>query len=158
MPLLLIAYGAATVLGNHVVGRHADRRPVGILALGLALNLAFLTGFALFADLSVPAVVCMLRVGLVGVTMNPAMGVRVQRAGNDGPLVNTVHASFITLGVMIGSSVGGVAINAVGLRGPLWLGALLAALGLLTLLPELGRPASARRERTAQTARVGAGG
>ncbi|MFF0575619.1 MFS transporter [Streptosporangium saharense] len=139
VPLLLVAYGAATVIGNHVVGRLADRHTIGVLLAGLILNTVFLAGFALFAHLGVPAVIAMLGVGLVGVTMNPAMAVRVQRAGNPGPLVNTVHASFITLGVIIGSSVGGLAIDAFGLRAPLWLGAGLAVLGVASLLPELSR-------------------
>ncbi|MFH9657779.1 MFS transporter [Streptomyces sp. NPDC017248] len=137
VPLLLIAYGAATVVGNTVVGRLADRYTAPVLALGLLLNALFLTGFAVFAALPVPAVACMLGVGLVGVTMNPAMVTRVQRAGNAGPLVNTVHSSFITLGVIIGSSLGGVAIDLWGLRAPLWLGAALAVAGLPTVLPEL---------------------
>ncbi|MFI0186616.1 MFS transporter [Streptomyces sp. NPDC017082] len=137
VPLLLIAYGAATVVGNTVVGRLADRYTALVLALGLLLNALFLTGFAVFAALPVPAVACMLGVGLVGVTMNPAMVTRVQRAGNAGPLVNTVHSSFITLGVIIGSSLGGVAIDLWGLRAPLWLGAALAVAGLPTVLPEL---------------------
>ncbi|EYT79624.1 MFS transporter [Streptomyces sp. Tu 6176] len=139
VPVLLIAYGAATVAGNHVVGRLADRHAVPVLALGLLLNTVFLSGFALLAGLPVPAVVCMLGVGLVGVTMNPAMVTRVQRAGNAGPLVNTVHSSFITLGVILGSSLGAVAIDARGLRAPLWLGAVMAVAGLATLLPELTR-------------------
>ncbi|MER7210406.1 MFS transporter [Streptosporangium sp. NPDC000239] len=139
VPLLLVAYGAATVAGNHVVGRLADRHTVGVLLSGLVLNTVFLAGFAAFAHLSVPAVIAMLGVGLVGVTMNPAMAVRVQRVGNPGPLVNTVHASFITLGVIIGSSAGGLVIDGFGLRAPLWLGAGLAVLGVVSLLPELGR-------------------
>ncbi|MGW0470426.1 MFS transporter [Streptomyces coeruleorubidus] len=141
VPALLIAYGAATVVGNTVVGRLADRRTVAVLAVGLLLNALFLTGFALLADVPVSAVVCMLGIGLVGVTMNPAMVTRVQRTGNAGPLVNTVHSSFITLGVILGSSLGAVAIDAWGLRAALWLGAGMAVLGLTTLLPEvaLGR-------------------
>ncbi|MFC3986211.1 MFS transporter [Streptosporangium jomthongense] len=139
VPLLLVAYGAATVAGNHVVGRLADRHTVGVLLSGLVLNTVFLAGFAAFAHLSVPAVIAMLGVGLVGVTMNPAMAVRVQRVGNPGPLVNTIHASFITLGVIIGSSAGGLVIDGFGLRAPLWLGAGLAVLGVVSLLPELGR-------------------
>ncbi|MBB5929648.1 MFS transporter [Streptomyces echinatus] len=135
VPLLLIAYGAATA----VVGRLADRYAVPVLAVGLLLNLLFLGGFAVLADAPVPAVVCLLGIGLVGVTMNPAMATRVQRAGNAGPLVNSVHTSFITLGVIVGSSLGAVALDARGLRAPLWLGAALAALGLLTVLPELRR-------------------
>nr|WP_272923061.1 MFS transporter [Streptomyces sp. SID5464] len=136
VPALLIAYGAATVIGNTVVGRLADRRTVPVLAVGLSLNAVFLAGFALLADLPVPAVACMLGIGLVGVTMNPAMVTRVQRAGNAGPLVNTVHSSFITLGVILGSSLGAVAIDVWGLRATLWLGAGMAVLGLTTLLPE----------------------
>lgn len=139
VPVLLIAYGAATVVGNLVVGRLADRHAVPVLAAGLALNLVFLGAFALLADLPVPAVAAMLGIGLTGVTMNPAMVTRVQRAGNARPLVNTVHSSFITLGVILGSSLGGLALAGVGLRAPLWLGAGLAALGLVSLLPELTR-------------------
>ncbi|MFH8221126.1 MFS transporter [Streptomyces sp. NPDC018057] len=139
VPVLLIAYGAATVAGNHVVGRLADRHAAAVLTLGLLLNTVFLSGFALLAGRPVPAVACMLGVGLVGVTMNPAMVTRVQRAGNAGPLVNTVHSSFITLGVILGSSLGAVAIDARGLRAPLWLGAVMAVAGLATLLPELTR-------------------
>ncbi|MEO3875883.1 MFS transporter [Nonomuraea sp. B12E4] len=139
VPLLLVAYGAATVVGNTVVGRLADRHTISVQVWGLALNLLFLTGFALLAHVSVPAVAFMLGIGLVGVTMNPAMGTRVQRIANARPLVNTVHSSFITLGVIIGSSVGGLAIDAYGLRAPLWLGAALAAIGLLCFLPEARR-------------------
>ncbi|MCC3770110.1 MFS transporter [Streptomyces sp. UNOC14_S4] len=139
VPLLLVAYGAATVVGNTVVGRLADRYTLGVLLCGLALNLLFLVGFALLAHLAVPAVVCMLGIGLVGVTMNPAMVTRVQRAGNAGPLVNTIHSSFITSGIVIGTSLGGPAIDTFGLRAPLWLGAGLAVIGLLTLVPVLVR-------------------
>ncbi|MEV5301982.1 MFS transporter [Amycolatopsis methanolica] len=95
---------------------------------GLALNLVFLAAFAVLADLPAPALVAMLGIGLVGVTMNPAMVTRVQRAGNARPLVNTVHSSFITLGVILGSSLGGLVIDTSGLRTPPWLGAGLAAL------------------------------
>ncbi|MFE1775376.1 MFS transporter [Streptomyces sp. NPDC059008] len=139
VPLLLVGYGAATVLGNTVVGRLADRFTVGVQLVGLALNFLFLAGFALLAHLAVPAVVLLTGIGLVGVTMNPAMATRVQRTGNARPLVNTVHSSFITLGVIVGSSVGGLAIDSFGLRAPLWLGAALAAVGIATLLPDLRR-------------------
>ncbi|MFJ8429671.1 MFS transporter [Kitasatospora sp. NPDC094019] len=136
VPLLLVAYGAATVVGNTVVGRLADRYALPVLATGLALNAVFLAGLALLAQSRVPAVGLLLGVGLVGVTMNPAMVSRVQRIGGSRPLVNTVHNSFITLGVILGSLLGGLAIDALGLRAVLWLGAVLAVAGLLTLLPD----------------------
>jgi MFS transporter, DHA1 family, inner membrane transport protein len=139
VPFLLVAYGAATVVGNTIVGRLADRHALAVLLCGLVLNLVFLTGFALFAHVGAAAVACVLGIGLVGVTMNPAMGVRVQRAGNIGPLVNTIHGSFITGGIIVSSAVGGLAIDGFGLRAPLWLGVGLALLGILTLVPDLAR-------------------
>ncbi|PZT69243.1 MFS transporter [Streptomyces sp. SW4] len=139
VPVLLIAYGAAGVVGNNIVGRFADRHTVPVLTVGLVLNAVFLAGFAVLADLPAPAVLCMMGIGLAGVTMNPAMATRVQRTGNAGPLVNTVHTSFITLGVILGSSLGAVVIEAWGLRAPLWLGAIMALAGLATVLPDLAR-------------------
>ncbi|MDI3405704.1 MFS transporter [Streptomyces cavernicola] len=149
VPVLLIAYGAATVIGNSVVGHLADRRTVSVQVVGLVLNTLFLAGFAVFAEVSAAAVVLMMGIGLVGVTMNPAMATRVQRTGNPGPLVNTVHSSFITLGVIIGSSLGGVFVESFGLRSPLWLGAAIAVLGLVSLLPELRRRGHPAPKQTA---------
>jgi predicted MFS family arabinose efflux permease len=63
-PLLLVAYGAEIFAGNWVVGRLADRHALPVLLCGLALNGLVLTGFALPAHLSVPAVVCLLGAGL----------------------------------------------------------------------------------------------
>ncbi|HEU5130083.1 MAG TPA: MFS transporter, partial [Glycomyces sp.] len=126
VPFLLLAYGAATVVGNTVVGRLADRRTVATLLTGTLLNAAFLTGFAVFTDTPALALAFMLGIGLVGVTMNPAMAVRVQRAGGTRPLVNTVHSSFITLGVILGSAIGSALIPEHGLRAPIVLGAVLA--------------------------------
>ncbi|WP_066936022.1 MFS transporter [Streptomyces sp. NBRC 110611] len=154
VPLLLIGYGAATVIGNTVVGRLADRHTVGVQLVGLTLNFLFLAGFAVFAHLAVPAVLLMLGIGLVGVTMNPAMVTRVQRTANARPLVNTVHSSFITLGVTVGSSVGGLTIDSVGLRGPLWLGAGLAVIGIGTLIPDLLRGRSRTSDGVRQPARA----
>ncbi|MFH8793428.1 MFS transporter [Streptomyces sp. NPDC017941] len=142
VPLLLVAYGAATLIGNTVVGRLADRHTLPVLVTGLLLNLGFLVGFALLADIPAGAVTMMLGIGLVGVTMNPAMVTRVQRVGNTRPLVNSVHSSFITGGIIIATSVGGPAIDAYGLRAPLWIGAGLAVLGLLSLVPEVRRRTS----------------
>ncbi|MGV9298777.1 MFS transporter [Amycolatopsis sp. NPDC003676] len=139
VPLLLLGYGAATVVGNSIVGRLADRHTVSTLAVGTLLNAFFLTGFALFTDVPAAALVFMLAIGLAGVTMNPAMAVRVQRAGNTSPLVNTVHSSFITLGVMLGSSVGASLIEPYGLRAPIVLGAAMAVVAVVTILPAFRR-------------------
>jgi DHA1 family inner membrane transport protein len=111
-----------------------------VLLTGTTLNVVFLAGFALFTDVPPVAVAFMLGVGLVGITMNPAMAVRVQRAGSTRPLVNTVHASFITLGVILGSGVGSALVGGHGLRAPIVLGVGLAVVAVITVLPILRNP------------------
>lgn len=140
VPLILLAYGAATVLGNWIVSRLADRHTALTLLLGTGLNVAFLAGLALFASTPIPAIATLLGVGLVGVTMNPAMAIRVQRAGSTAPLINTVHASFITFGIVVSSWLGAALIPHYGLRAPIIVGAVMAVLAALTILPALRDP------------------
>lgn len=76
---------AAGVLGNTVVGRFADRHTLGVVLTGPVLNAGFLTGFALLAQLPVPAVVFMMGIGLVGIIIATSLG---------GPLIGAygLHA------------------------------------------------------------------
>ncbi len=147
VPFLLLAYGAATVVGNNIVGRLADRHTISTLLVGTVLNAIFLTGFAIFTDLPPIAVAFMLGIGLVGVTMNPAMTVRVQRAGSARPLVNTVHSSFITLGIILGSAIGSALLPHYGLRAPIVLGVAMALLAIPAILPALSSTYLRRGEK-----------
>lgn len=140
VPLLLLAYGAATVVGNMIVARLADRHTISTLLVGTALNIVFLTGFAIFTDVPALALVFMFGIGLVGVTMNPAMAVRAQRAGSTAPLANTIHSSFITLGIILGSAIGSALIPTYGLRSPVILGIGMAILAIVVILPALASP------------------
>lgn len=140
VPVLLLVYGVATLIGNLIVGRLADKHTISTQLFGTALNALFLTGFALFTGIPSLALAFMLGIGLVGVTMNPAMAVRIQRAGSTAPLVNTIHGSFITLGVIIGSAVGSALIPLHGLRAPVVLGIGLAILSIAVILPALASP------------------
>ncbi|WP_424186688.1 MFS transporter [Actinokineospora sp. G85] len=137
---LLVVYGVATIIGNYVVGRLADRYAIAVLAFGLLSLVVLMSLFGMLAGSQAVAVAAMLGIGLVGVTMNPALVARVMGVANGRPLVNTVHTSVITLGVVVGSSLGGLGIDlGYGLRVPLWIGAGMAVLGFLTLVPDLVR-------------------
>ncbi|MCP3776024.1 MFS transporter [Paenibacillus sp. MZ04-78.2] len=136
VPLLLGVYGMATVAGNLVTGRLADRYMMPILTIGLMLLTASLMMFGIYAHSPYVAVIAVIMIGLTGVTLNPAMSTRITRVAGTGTLVATVHASVISLGIVIGSSIGGLTIDAgYGLRSPLWVGFILAMLGLVSLLP-----------------------
>ncbi|WP_429842065.1 MFS transporter [Brevibacillus sp. FIR094] len=138
IPYLLALYGVATVIGNIVIGRLADRFAMRILVTGFSILLAALVLFAVGAENKWIAVLSIVLIGLTGVAMNPAMIARVMNTAGSGTMVNTVHTSFITLGVAIGSSLGGIGISSgYGLVSPLWVGACLAVIGLFSIVPYL---------------------
>lgn len=138
VPVLLSIYGAATVMGNMITGRLADRFTMQTMFVGLILIATSLFTFALFADVPIITIIAVVVLGFVGVPMNPPMATRVMRTANTGTLVNSIHGSVISLGVVVGSLVGGMTIDAGwGLVSPLWVGFILAGFGLLSLLPFL---------------------
>lgn len=137
---LLAAYGVANLLGNMVVGRFADRYTFQALGWGLGLQVVALVGFATAGQHTWLNIGCFLLLGLTGVALNPAMVARVMKAAEPAALVNALHTSVITAGLALGSWAGGSAIEAgYGLRAPLWVGAVMALIGLLSVAPVLMR-------------------
>jgi predicted MFS family arabinose efflux permease len=143
---LLALYGVANLLGNMIVGRLADRYTLATLGWGLGVMVVALSGFALAGDQLWLSLACFLALGLTGVALNPAMVARVMRAAEPGALVNALHTSVITAGLALGSWAGGAAIDSgYGLSAPLWVGAGLALLGLLSLWRPLTVTAEPKR-------------
>lgn len=143
IPWLLGMYGVANIVGNAVVGRYADKHTYSVMVCGLLLLITALVAFSLLAQSATVSIMMIILIGLVGVTMNPAMVARVMRTARPGTLVNTVHASVINIGLGMGVWLGGLGISAgYGLLSPLWVGTLLAVLGLLSLLPYVARRGS----------------
>ncbi|MFD1956534.1 MFS transporter [Paenibacillus thailandensis] len=152
VPLLLAVYGVATIIGNIVTGRLSDRYMMPVLTIGLLMLTLALVLFGLFADIGAIAIIAVILTGLAGVPMNPAMATRITRVAGTGSLVTTVHGSVISLGVVVGSAAGGLTIDAgYGLISPLWIGALLAVFGLMTLLPFFRRSGAPQSRLTAPT-------
>lgn len=144
--VILFAYGVATVFGNYVVGRLADKHTIATLVGGTFLLSTALLTFAFFAHVEVVAILGIISIGLFGVSLNPAMATRVMRAANAGPLVNTCHTSVITFGILVGSSLGGVLLDLSGnLRAPLWLGSVMALLAFVTVVPGFGMSRVSRK-------------
>lgn len=103
---------------------------------GLCALMAALTVFAVWGEYKAVGVGALVVIGLVGVPMNPAMIARVMRTARPGALVNTVHTSVINIGLGVGAWMGGLGVAAgYGVRSPLWVGIMLALLGLCSLLP-----------------------
>ncbi|MHB0801576.1 MFS transporter [Bacillus thuringiensis] len=138
IPYLLALYGSATVIGNIIIGKFADKFTMKIFMGGLIILIIALSLFALSAENKYIAVISTIFIGLTGVALNPAMVARVMKTASNGIMINTVHSSFITLGIVIGSSLGGLGISkGYGFVSPLWIGACLAILGVISLFPYL---------------------
>jgi len=143
VPAVLTGYGLAAVLGNMIVGRLADRYPMAVLTAGLGALVVLLVSFALGAGQPAAVLVAVAGIGVVGLPLNSATIVRRMRVVANTPMINTVGASVVNVGIAVGPMLGGLAISAgLGLTAPLWIGAALAGLGLLSLLPFLRRGAA----------------
>jgi len=139
---LLALYGVANLIGNALVGRVADRHTIAAQGWGMVLMVLVLGGFALAGDQLWLNLACFIALGLTGVALNPAMAARVMKAAEPIALVNALHTSLITAGLALGSWAGGAVIEAgYGLRAPLWVGAAMALVGVLSLW----RPKVSRR-------------
>ncbi len=149
--MILLAYGVCTVIGNLIVGRFADRHAVAVLRLGHALVFIALVILGLFNDLPAVTLPFVLVIGLVGVTMNPALITRVVEVGGSGNLVSTVHTAVITSGVMVGTAISALVI---GLAGDdpataMWTGAGLAVLAAVVLAMQSKQPQASTHTSTA---------
>lgn len=136
IPLILMLYGAANVIGNIITAKFAYRYSLQVMLIGLTVLTLSLLSMALLAQYQWIAISLVVMIGLSGVPMNPAMMARVVSVAHPGPMVNAVHTAVINIGLGGGSYLGGAAITAgLGYLSALWIGAFLAFLGLLSILP-----------------------
>lgn len=136
IPIILMLYGVANVVGNIITARFAYRYSLAVMLIGLTILTLSLVGMALLAWNPWLAITFVILIGLSGVPMNPAMMARIVSVAHPGPMVNAVHTAIINVGLGGGSYLGGVAITAgYGYLSPLWIGAFIAFLGLLSVLP-----------------------
>lgn len=136
VPFILMAFGFSNIVGNTITGRLAHHHSLKIMLIGLTVLSISLFAFAIFAEYKTVAILAIILIGLSGVPMNPAMMARIVSVAHPGPMVNAVHISVINIGLGGGSYIGGLAItNGYGLRSGLWIGAVLAVLALVSILP-----------------------
>lgn len=137
VPWLLALYGLASVLGNWYVGRVTHTGPARVIAIGTALLLAGLVAFRLAPGSLPVVVVALVVVGATGVSLNAAHTARIIDVGGATPAILAMTPTVVTAGILLGTATGGVVADAYGVLAPLVVGAALAAVALLTLVPEL---------------------
>jgi DHA1 family inner membrane transport protein len=132
VPIVLVIVGLGMTVGNLVGGRLADidlRRTLvgGLVALAisqvaLALTAGWIVTLALF----------MFALGFTASVLSPTIQARLMDvAGDNQSIAAALHHSAFNVGNSLGAFLGGVVIAAgLGFVAPMWVGALLALIGL----------------------------
>lgn len=130
---LLVLFGVGLVIGNFLGGRAADHAIMpSIYVILAALSLVLLV-FAVTAHAQLPAAITILLLGLAGFATVPPFQARVMAKAEGAPaLASAANIGAFNLGNAGGAWLGGLAIeHGLGYTAPNWIGALLAAGGLL---------------------------
>ncbi|MBO2450801.1 MFS transporter [Actinomadura barringtoniae] len=126
--VLLLVYGAGSLLGGLIAGRLADRSLGATVRGTIAALSGVLALVPLAAGWKASAVVVVLAFGLLASTTTPTMqSLLLKHAGSAPTLAVAVNVCAFNIGIATGSMAGGVMVAAGGLR---WLGLAAAVLGL----------------------------
>jgi DHA1 family inner membrane transport protein len=134
VPVALAVFGIGMTVGNVLGGRLADWSVPRALVLGFTLTLVILATFPVAARSRVGVAVAVLALGIVGsITVN-ALQLRLMDTA--GPAAASLGASLnhsaLNLANASGAFLGGLVIDAgFGWTSPAWVGAGLAAVGLV---------------------------
>jgi MFS transporter, DHA1 family, inner membrane transport protein len=132
VPLVLVVMGLGMTIGNLVGGHIADRNLVRSLLsclVALAVTLALL---ALTAQWIIALGFFVFAVGFVSAALSPTIQTRLMDvAGDNQSIAAALNHSALNLGNSLGAFLGGVVIAAgLGFVAPVWVGLVLALLGL----------------------------
>jgi DHA1 family inner membrane transport protein len=151
VPWLLVVFGGGMFVGNLVGGRAADRALTRTLGTVLAVLAVVLVAFALTASSRPLTIVWLVLMGAAGFATVPGLQMRImQHAATAPTLASGANIAAFNVGNALGAWVGGLTIGAgLGYTSPIWAGAGITVLGLITLLV-----ASAHQRRTGRRAAV----
>lgn len=147
VPVILVVMGVGMTIGNLVGGHLADRDLKRTMLAGLAALVAVQVLLALTSATIVALAIFIFCVGFVSSVLSPAIQTRLMDvAGDNQSIAAALNHSALNIGNATGAFLGGVVIAAgFGFVAPIWVGALLAASGLLLALVSFGVEARASR-------------
>ncbi len=154
VPIVLVVMGLGMTAGNLVGGHLADRDLRRTLVGGLAALIVVQVLLALTAGWIVALGVFLFAVGFVSAVLSPTIQSRLMDvAGDNQSIAAALNHSALNIGNATGAFLGGVVIAAgFGFVAPVWVGAVLAASGLLLAIASLRRETRSLRRAAATTA------
>jgi DHA1 family inner membrane transport protein len=150
VPLALVVFGVAALVGTVVAGHLGDHRPHATALGAGALTLVAILLLGAVSTLPVPTVVVFGLLGLAGLSANPILGLFAIRFGGSAPtLASALTPSAFNSGTAIGTGITAAALDGpLGYTAPLVVGGvsavlMLAAFGALTLVQRRAAGATA---------------
>jgi DHA1 family inner membrane transport protein len=144
VPLVLVGFGVGSLIGTIVGGRLGDLHPHATTIAVAASTTVVLLGICLLAASSVPTVLLVVLLGLIGLSANPVLSALAVRFSGVAPTLGVaMSVSAYNLGTAVGSGIAGHALDSgLGATGPALVGTGFAA---LTLVPTIAIALRARR-------------
>lgn len=150
VPLVLAGFGIGSLLGSLVGGRLGDTHPHAATVAAPAATALILLVLCLVASAALPSTVLIVGLGFFGLGANPVLiSLAVRYAEHAPTLGSSLAVAGFNVGTAVASWAGGIALaSSLGARGPVLVGAAIAA---LTLIPTVTL-AVLRRRRSAHPA------
>ncbi|WP_295775263.1 MFS transporter [uncultured Microbacterium sp.] len=151
VPVILIVMGIGMTIGNLVGGHLADRDLKRTMLAGLGALIVVQALLALTAGALIALGLFIFLVGFVSSVLSPSIQTRLMDvAGDNQSIAAALNHSALNIGNATGAFLGGVVIAAgFGFVAPVWVGALLAASGLLLALVSFGLESRSARATAA---------
>ncbi|WP_308467940.1 MFS transporter [Rathayibacter soli] len=136
VPLLLVAFGIGSVIGNLIGGKAGDKNLNKTLIVALSSLTVVLGVFALTVGSKVMSVICLVLMAGFGFAISPTSQMRILSFASDAPtMASGANIAAFNVGNALAAGIGGLAITAgLGFASPIWIGAGLSGTGLLILL------------------------
>ena len=134
--ILLIAYGIAVAFGNSVGGKLANKNPLRALFWMFIVQAAVLVLLTFLAPFKTAGVIGVILMGLLAFMNVPGLQLYVvQLAEKYVPsavdVASAINIAAFNIGIAVGSIVGGVVIDSIGLVHTPWIGALMVVIAII---------------------------
>lgn len=132
VPVILVVMGVGMTVGNLAGGHFADIDMKRTLLVGFVVFIVVEAALALTAQWVVPLAVLVFALGAVTSALAPTVQARLMSvAGDNQSIAAALNHSALNIGNALGAFLGGLVIAAgLGFIAPIWVGVLLAVLGL----------------------------
>lgn len=136
VPLVLAGFGIGSLVGSVFGGRLGDVRPHATTIVAPLVTVLLLLALALLSSAPWPAAILIALLGLFGLGANPVLiSLAVRYADHAPTLGSALSVAAFNTGTALASWAGGLALgSSVGTRGPLLVGAVIAALALIPVI------------------------